>query len=100
MVICFGDKTQKNLLAFMGYDIGFVFGGEGCFIVVRIVTYLIFIFALVLFSYFLGRSHAKTKVITEQIEVIKYVEKKKSKIYGSPNIGRNNLLELMRKNQL
>ena len=55
---------------------------------------------LVAFAYFLGRSHAKTKIITEQIEVRKYVEKKKSEIYWRPNVGRDNLLELMHKNQL
>lgn len=84
----------------MGSVVGFVFSGKGCFVVVRVIVCLSFVCVLVAFAYFLGRSHAKTKIITEQIEVIKYVEKKKSEIYGRPNVGRDNLLELMHKNQL
>ena len=84
----------------MGNIIGIVLGGKGYFVVVRVIICLLFVCVLVAFAYFLGRSHAKTKIITEQIEVIKYVEKKKSEIYGRPNVGRDNLLELMHKNQL
>lgn len=46
-------------------------------------------------SYALGRSHAKIEVITEQVEVIKYVEKTKSKIHSLPNADRSALLALM-----
>ena len=56
--------------------------------------------ALSLFCYVLGRSHAKTEIITKQIEVVKYVEKKKSAIYSRPHAGRDALLELMRQNKL
>jgi len=52
------------------------------------------------FSYLLGRSHARTEIVTKQVEVIKYVEKKKSAIYSSPHAGRDALLELMRQNKL
>ena len=46
-------------------------------------------------SYALGRSHTKIEVITEQVEVIKYVEKTKSKIHSLPNADRSALLALM-----
>ena len=46
-------------------------------------------------SYALGRSHAKIEVITEQVEVIKYVEKEKNKIHSRPNADRTALLALM-----
>ena len=46
-------------------------------------------------SYALGRSQAKEEIITKQVEVIKYVEKEKSKIYSRPNADRSALLALM-----
>lgn len=56
--------------------------------------------ALAAFSYLLGWSHAKTEIITEKVEVIKYVEKKKAAVYARPHAGRNALLELMRQGRL
>lgn len=46
-------------------------------------------------AYLLGRSHAETRIIKEQVEVIRYVEKKKAEIQARPNAGRAELLSLM-----
>ena len=51
-------------------------------------------------GYFLGKSHAEVKIIKEQVEVIKYVEKKKADILARPNAGRTELLNLMRDGKL
>lgn len=68
---------------------------------------LLLITALCLACYHLGRSHAEVKIIKEQgkeiikeVEVIKYVEKEKAKIWSAPAAGRDNLLELMRAGKL
>ena len=50
--------------------------------------------------YALGRSHAKVSVVTKQVEVIKYVEKKAAEIHSRPNAGRAALLALMREDRL
>ena len=47
-------------------------------------------------AYFLGRSHSELKIVKEQVEVVKYVEKKKADIYSKPNASRGELLDLMR----
>ena len=47
-------------------------------------------------AYFLGRSHSELKIFKEQVEVVKYVEKKKAAIYSQPNASRSELLDLMR----
>ena len=47
-------------------------------------------------AYFLGRSHSELKIVKEQVEVVKYVEKKKADIYSKPNASRSELLDLMR----
>lgn len=51
-------------------------------------------------GYFLGRSHAEVKIVKEQVEVIRYVEKKTAQIHSRPNAGRDVLLERMRNGQL
>jgi hypothetical protein len=43
---------------------------------------------------------AQTKIVTKEIEVIKYVEHKKAQIYSRPNASRDTLLSLMRKDEL
>lgn len=65
------------------------------------------ILALCLACYLLGRAQAETKIIKEkgeeiirEVEVIKYVEKEKSKIWRKPNADRTDLLKLMRENRL
>lgn len=47
-----------------------------------------------------GRSEAKIKIVEKQVEVIKYVERKKAEIQAKPNAGRSDLLELMRAGKL
>ena len=47
-----------------------------------------------------GRSEAKVQVIEKQVEVIRYVEKKKAEIHAKPNAGRDDLLKLMRAGRL
>ena len=47
-------------------------------------------------AYFLGRSHSELKIVEKQVEVIKYVEKKKADIYSKPNATREQLLDLMK----
>lgn len=47
-----------------------------------------------------GRSEARVQVIEKQVEVIRYVEKKKAEIHARPNAGRNDLLKLMRAGKL
>lgn len=48
----------------------------------------------------LGRSHSELKIVKEQVEVIKYVNKEKAEIYSKPNASREQLLDLMKKNML
>ena len=47
-----------------------------------------------------GRSQAKTQVVEKQVEVIKYVAKKRAVIQAKPNANRDELLKLMRANNL
>ena len=47
-----------------------------------------------------GESRAKVQVVEKQIEVIKYVEKKKALSQSRPNAGRDDLLKLMRAGKL
>ena len=51
-------------------------------------------------AYLLGRSHSELKIVKEQIEVVKYVEKARADIYSRPNANRDELLKLMRQNVL
>ena len=60
----------------------------------------IVVFLLCLASYFVGLAKAETKVIKEQVEVIKYVEKEKAKIYSKPNATRTELIELFNNGKL
>lgn len=63
--------------------------------------------ALCAACYMLGRSHSEVKIIKEQgkevikqVEVIKYVEKEKAKIWTKPNANRDELINLMQNGQL
>lgn len=47
-----------------------------------------------------GRSKAKIQIIEKEVEVIRYVEKKKAEIHARPNAGRDDLLKLMRAGKL
>lgn len=59
------------------------------------VVFILFISAL-LGAYLLGRSHSELKIVKEQVEVIKYVNKEKAEIYSKPNASHSELLKLMR----
>lgn len=63
--------------------------------------------ALCIAFYMLGRSHSEVKIVKQEakeiikeIEVIKYVEQEKVKIWNKPNADRDSLLKLMQTNQL
>lgn len=51
-------------------------------------------------AYMLGRSHSEVKIVKEQVEVVKYVEKARADIYSRPNANRDELLKLMCQNVL
>ena len=68
---------------------------------------LALLIALCIACYMLGRSHCEVKIIREQgkeiikeVEVIKYVEKEKAKIWTKPNANRDKLIELMQADKL
>ena len=68
---------------------------------------LALLIALCIACYMLGRSHSEVKIIREQgkeiikeVEVIKYVEKEKAKIWTKPNANRDKLIELMQADKL
>ena len=68
---------------------------------------LLLLAALCFTCYMLGRSHSEVKIIKQEgkeiikeVEVIKYVEKEKAKIWNKPNAARDNLLELMHAGKL
>lgn len=67
----------------------------------------VLLIALCFACYMLGRSHSNIKIIREQgkeiikeVEVIKYVEKEKAKIWVKSNANRDELINLMQTNQL
>ena len=47
-----------------------------------------------------GANNARVEYVTKEIEVIKYVDKKKSDIYSRPNASKEQLLDLMKSNVL
>ncbi len=47
-----------------------------------------------------GQSEAKIQIVEKQVEVIKYVEKKKADIYSKPNATRSELIGLLSKGKL
>ena len=68
---------------------------------------LALLIALCIACYMLGRSHSEVKIIKQEgkeiikeVEVIKYVEKKKAKIWTKPNANRDELINLMQSGQL
>ena len=66
----------------------------------KMLCLILLVIALVTGAYFLGKSQAKTEIITKKVEVIKYVEKKRATIYSKPNLERTTLLGLMREGKL
>lgn len=68
---------------------------------------ILLVSGLCLACYLLGRSHSEVKIVREkgeqiikEVEVIKYVEKEKAKIWTKPNASRTDLLELMHNGEL
>lgn len=68
---------------------------------------LLLLTALCFACYMLGRSHSEVKIIKQEakeiikeVEIIKYVEKKKAKIWSKANANRDDLLKLMQAGQL
>ena len=47
-----------------------------------------------------GANNTRVEYVTKEIEVIKYVDKKKSDIYSRPNASKEQLLDLMKNNML
>ena len=69
--------------------------------------FLSIVFLLVLyFLWGIGQSRQAVKaecekeIIIKEVEVIKYVQKEKAKIYARPHAGRSDLLRLMHENKL
>lgn len=58
------------------------------------------VFLLCMASYFIGMSRAEVKIVKEQVEVVKYVEKEKAKIYSKPNATRTELIKLFNNKEL
>lgn len=51
-------------------------------------------------GYMAGKRNAELKVITEKVEVIKYVEKQKAQIHSQPNVSRDGAIKLFNDNIL
>ena len=67
----------------------------------------VFMVALCVVFYFLGRSHAEIKIIKEkgeeiikEVEVVKYVENQKSQIWVRSNASSDELISLFLQNKL
>lgn len=75
--------------------------------VIKTALFSCMIIGLCLGFYLLGRSHAEIKIVKEkgeeiikEVEVIKYVDKKKADIWTKPNASDSELIELFMQNQL
>ena len=64
------------------------------------VIFLLVICGAYLAGYHVGKADRQVEYVTKEIEVIKYVEKKKSEIYSRPNATKEQLLDLMKSNVL
>ena len=72
-----------------------------------VIKYAIFgsvLVSILLGTYYLGyrsgANNTRVEYVTKEIEVIKYVDKKKSDIYSRPNASKEQLLDLMKNNML
>jgi hypothetical protein len=68
---------------------------------------LALLIALCIACYMLGRSHSEVKIIKQEgkeiikeVEIIKYVEKEKAKIWTKSNANRDELINLMQADKL
>ena len=107
-----GLEKQKGLLAAVGNagragNMRMAVRSGGVAMVNRLICWAVTMLtvAALCFAFYevgqeVGRSEAKIQVIEKQVEVIRYVEKKKAEIHARPNAGRNDLLKLMRAGKL
>lgn len=51
-------------------------------------------------GYMAGKNNAELKVVKETVEVVKYAEKQKAKIYSKPDVGRDGALRLFERDIL
>lgn len=51
-------------------------------------------------GYNAGANNARVEYVTKEVEVIKYVEAERGKIYSAPNIGRDSALRLLHNGEL
>ena len=51
-------------------------------------------------GYNAGTNNTRVEYITKEVEVVRYVDKKKSDIYSKPNASRTALIKLMQDNKL
>jgi hypothetical protein len=51
-------------------------------------------------GYSSGANNTRVEYVTKEVEVVRYVNKKKSDIYSKPNASRDALLKLMHDNKL
>lgn len=79
---------------FCGFEIAADF--IGTLVMKRFLILAISIVGLCVACYFLGKSHAEIKIITKYSNEVIYEQKKKAKIWSTPNANRDILLERMR----
>ena len=65
-----------------------------------ILVWFVSVFLAACGGFLCGTSMTKTQVVEKQTEVIKYVAKKRAIIQAKPNADRDELLKLMRANNL
>lgn len=51
-------------------------------------------------GYVVGSSDVKVEYVTKEVEVVKYVEKKKAEIYSTPNARRDDIIRLFNAGKL
>ena len=51
-------------------------------------------------GYAVGSRDVKVKYITKEVEVVKYVDKKKAEIYSAPNAQRDDIIRLFKSGTL
>ena len=51
-------------------------------------------------GYSAGANNTRVEYVTKEVEVIKYVETERGKIYSAPNIGRDSALRVLHNSEL
>lgn len=67
---------------------------------VYLVVFILIVAGAYLAGYHIGAADRQVEYVTKEVEVIKYVEKKKADIYSRRSATRPELLELMYNNKL